>query len=141
MENAGVHVVGGQVADPVAGLVFGLGLMALGVAIHCVKSKVASGSIQRNSAIGIRTKATMSSDSAWQAGHVAAAPMLTATFLTAYAMGVISLALGLMSTLSDAKNTPVMVIPPGGLVTVLALLVVAAIKANSVARAVGHSDM
>ncbi|URM91147.1 SdpI family protein [Streptomyces sp. MRC013] len=141
MENADVHVVGGQVADPVAGFIFGLGLMALGVVIHYVKSKVASGGIQRNSVIGIRTKATMSSDSAWQAGHAAAAPMLTATFLTAYAMGVISSALGLTSTLGDAENPPVMVIAPGGLVVVLALLVIAAIKANSAARAVGRSCM
>lgn len=141
MENADVHVVGGQVADPVAEFVFGLGLMTLGVAIHCVKSKVASGGIQRNSAIGVRTKATMSSDSAWQAGHAAAAPMLTATFLTAYTMGVISSALGLTSTLIDAENSPAMVIPLGGLVVVLALLVISAIKANSAARAVGRSRM
>ncbi|MFF0170464.1 SdpI family protein [Streptomyces prasinus] len=126
--------------DPVAGFTFGAGLMTLGVAIHYMKSQVASGSIQRNSAIGIRTKATMSSDRAWQAGHASAAPMLTVTSLTAYATGAISLALGLAFTLSDTKNAAVITVPSAGLVGVLALLTAAAIKANSTARAVGHSD-
>ncbi|WPW33234.1 SdpI family protein [Streptomyces atratus] len=126
--------------DPVAGLVFGVGLITLGVMIHYVKNQVANGSIQRNSAIGIRTKATMSSDSAWQAGHASAAPMLTVTFLTAYAVGAISLAIILALTLSGDKNPAVIIVPLAGIVVVLALLTTAALKANSAARAVGHSD-
>ncbi|MEV0300770.1 MULTISPECIES: SdpI family protein [Streptomyces] len=124
--------------DPVAGFTFGVGLMTLGVMIHYVKSRVASGSIERNSTMGIRTKATMSSDRAWQAGHASATPMLTATFLTAYAMGAVSSALGLAFTLGDVRNAAVIIVPSAGLVAVLALLTAAAIKANSAARAAGH---
>ncbi|MFH8760660.1 SdpI family protein [Streptomyces atroolivaceus] len=126
--------------DPVGGLVSGVGLTTLGVMIHYVKNQVASGSIQRNSMIGIRTKATMSSDSAWQAGHASAAPLLTATYLTAYALGAISLALGLASTLSDGENAAVIIVPLAGFVVVLALLTTAAIKANATARASSLSD-
>ncbi|MEU5282506.1 SdpI family protein [Streptomyces sp. CA-278952] len=126
--------------DPVAGFTFGAGLMVLGAVIHYMKSQVASGSIESNSVMGIRTKATMSSDRAWQAGHVSAAPMLTVTFLTAYVTGAISLALGLAFTLSDTENATVIIVPSAGLVGVLTLLTTAAIKANSAACAVGHSD-
>ncbi|MFE9252042.1 SdpI family protein [Streptomyces sp. NPDC007088] len=126
--------------DPVAGFTFGAGLLTLGAVIHYMKSQVASGSIQRNSAIGIRTKATMSSDRAWQAGHTSAAPMLTVTFLTAYATGAVSLALGLAFTLSDTVNATVIIVPSAGLAGVLALITAAAIKANAAARAVGRSD-
>ncbi|GAA3982565.1 hypothetical protein GCM10022384_34360 [Streptomyces marokkonensis] len=125
--------------DPVAGFTFGVGLMTLGAVIHYMKSQVASGSIQRNSAIGIRTKATMSSDHAWQAGHASAAPVLTVTFLTAYGTGAISLALGLAFRLSDTANSTVIIVPSVGLVGILALLTAAAIRANSTARAVGDS--
>ncbi|MDT3725966.1 SdpI family protein [Streptomyces sp. DSM 41972] len=126
--------------DPVAGFAFGAGLMALGAVIHYMKSRVASGDIERNSAIGIRTKATMSSDRAWQAGHDSAGPMLTVTFLTAYGAGAISWALGLAFTLSDTANAAVVIVPSVGLVGVLALLTAAAIKANATARAVSGSD-
>ncbi|MEU6056773.1 SdpI family protein [Streptomyces sp. NPDC047097] len=78
--------------DPIAGWVLGAGLMTLGALVRYVTSQAASGSIRRNSAVGIRTKATMSSDRAWAAAHAAASPMLTATYLTAYAMGVIAFA-------------------------------------------------
>ncbi|GAA2911236.1 hypothetical protein GCM10020221_03740 [Streptomyces thioluteus] len=126
--------------DPVAGLVFGVGLIMLGVVMHYVKNQVASGSIQRNSVIGIRTKATMSSDSAWEAGHAAASPMLTVTYLTAYAVGAITLAIGLALMLSDAENPAVIIVPLIGIGAVLALLTAAAIKANSAARAADREN-
>ncbi|MFD7505141.1 SdpI family protein [Streptomyces sp. NPDC059850] len=132
--------LGGRAMNPGAGFVFGVGLITLGAMIHYVKNQVASGSIERNSVIGIRTKATMSSDHAWQAGHTSAAPMLTVTSLTAYAVGAISLAISLVLTLSDTENPAVIIVPLTGIVVVLALLTAAAVKANSAARAVDSSD-
>ncbi|MFJ8540773.1 SdpI family protein [Streptomyces sp. NPDC093586] len=126
--------------DSAAGLAFGVGLTTLGVMVHYVKNQAASGRIQRNSAVGIRTKATMSSDGAWRTGHASAAPMLTVTFLTAYATGAISLAISLALTLNDAENPAVVIVPLAGLVVVLALLTAAAVKANSAARAVGRPE-
>ncbi|MBH1938823.1 SdpI family protein [Streptomyces sp. AV19] len=126
--------------DPVAGLVFGVGLFTLGAMIHYMKNQVASGNIQRNSVIGIRTKATMSSDSAWEAGHASASPMLTVTYLTAYAVGAITLAIGLSLMLSDARNPAVLIVPLTGIGAVLALLTAAAVKANSAARAAAREQ-
>ncbi|OON81724.1 SdpI family protein [Streptomyces tsukubensis] len=120
--------------DPVAGPVCGVGLITLGVLMHYVKDRVASGSIHRNSVIGIRTKATMSSDNAWSAGHAAAAPMLTVTYLTAYALGSITLAISLVFAVSDVENPAVIVIPLSGIGAVLVLLSVAAAKADAAAR-------
>ncbi|MFI1302347.1 SdpI family protein [Streptomyces sioyaensis] len=140
MGNDDVYVLGGRTMDPVAGLVFGVGLTMLGVMVHYVKNQVASGSIRRNSAIGIRTKATMSSDGAWEAGHASASPMLTVTYLTAYAVGAITLAISLALTLSDTENPAVIIVPLAGICAVLALLTAAAIKANSAARAAGRAN-
>ncbi|WP_106399050.1 SdpI family protein [Actinocorallia populi] len=126
--------------DPVGGLAAGAGLIALGVMIHHVKSQVTSGNVQRNSVMGIRTKATMSSDSAWEAGHAAATPLLTATYLTAYITSAITFALGLALTLGDVENPAALIIPLCGIGVVLALLSVATVKANSAARAAGRAD-
>nr|WP_272923896.1 SdpI family protein [Streptomyces sp. SID3343] len=125
--------------DPAGGLAFAVGLITLGAVIHYVKKQVASGSIQRNSAIGIRTKATMSSDNAWEAGHAAAAPLLTATYLTAYAAGAITAAITVAAKLSDIEKPAAIAIPVAGIAAVLALLSVSAVKANSAARTAGHT--
>jgi hypothetical protein len=120
--------------DQTGEFVFGAGLLTLGAMIHYVKSQVAHGNIQRNSAIGIRTKATMSSDRAWEAGHAAAAPMLTATYLASYSLGVITLVGSLALTLSGVEHVVTIIVPLVGIFVVLALLTAASIKANSAAR-------
>jgi len=125
--------------DPVGGFVFGVGLLMLGVTIHFVSNQVASGDLGRNSAIGIRTKATMASDDAWEAGHAAAAPMLTVTHLTAYTAGAITLVIGVASTMTDVGRPVAIAVPLCGVGAVLTLLVMAASKANSAARAAGNS--
>ncbi|MFC3232086.1 SdpI family protein [Streptomyces nitrosporeus] len=126
--------------DPAAGLVFAVGLLALGAVIHYVKNQVAGGKIQRNSVVGIRTRATMSSDGAWQAGHASAVPVLKATFLTAYATGATSLVLGLALSSGDAGNPVAFIVPAAGYAVVLALLIAASLKADAAARAVDRPD-
>lgn len=123
--------------DPAGGLIFAMGLLALGAMIHYVKNQVASGNLGRNPAVGIRTRATMSSDAAWTAGHAAAAPLLTATYLTAYAVGVISAVLGVVLMLRDVEHLAVAVVPLAGVGAVITLLSLAANRANSAARATG----
>lgn len=126
--------------DPVAGWVFGAGLVTMGAMVHYMKNQITRGNIQRNSAVGIRTKATMSSDRAWAVGHAAASPMLTATYLTAYSVGVIAFAITVGVTLSDSENPAVIIAPLAGMGVVLALLTAAAVKANSAARAVNSDN-
>nr|WP_272919203.1 SdpI family protein [Streptomyces sp. SID8352] len=102
--------------------------------IHYVRNQVANGNIGRNSAVGIRTRATMSSDSAWEAGHASAGPLLAATFLTAYAAGALTLAVALAATLSGGGNPAVIAVPLTGYGAALVFLVAAAVKANAAAR-------
>ncbi|MFD0356811.1 SdpI family protein [Streptomyces sp. NPDC127110] len=126
--------------DPTAGFGFAAGLVAMGAVVHYMRNQVASGAIGRNSAVGIRTRATMASDGAWRAGHAAAAPMLTVAFLTAYAAAATSLALAAASASTGSGSPAAVIVPAAGTVAFLALLVTAAIKANSAARAADGQD-
>lgn len=51
----------------------------LAAAIGAVAGASSRGTLARNDAVGIRTKATKSSDAAWDAGHRAAVPAMRAT--------------------------------------------------------------
>lgn len=122
--------------DPVGGLAAGAGLLFLATVLHLVRSQIDSGSFDRNSAVGIRTRATRSSDAAWTAGHQAASPLLMATALTGYAVGLISLlvAIGCMAT--DTQGAAPLIIALSGDAVVIALLAFATSKANRAARGV-----
>ncbi|AEX68790.1 SdpI family protein [Corynebacterium diphtheriae] len=62
-----------------AALSASVGLILLSVLCLTLPKVAMSGNIQRNSAIGIRTKETKKSDSAWLEGHRKATPILRAT--------------------------------------------------------------
>ncbi|AZM92130.1 MULTISPECIES: SdpI family protein [Streptomyces] len=126
--------------DPTAGFGFAAGLVAMGAVVHYTRNQVASGATGRNSALGIRTRATMASDGAWRAGHAAAAPMLTVAFLTAYAAAAVSLALAVAAASTGSGSPAALVVPAAGTVAFLALLVTAAVKANAAARAADDPD-
>lgn len=62
--------------------IFGaMGLVVVGGAMLLIAGMGAKGSLARNGAVGIRTRATQVSDAAWQAGHESAAPVLRVTGL------------------------------------------------------------
>ncbi|MEU6110780.1 SdpI family protein [Streptomyces albidoflavus] len=122
--------------EPVAGLGFGVGLLAFGAAVHYVRAEIATGTVPRNYGAGIRTRATMSSERAWQAGHAAAGPRLRLSYLTAYGAGALSLLVSLVLALLDAAHPVVLVVPAAGMAAALGLLVAAARKADGAARAV-----
>lgn len=56
-----------------------IGVVVLTLVCGSIASASAKGSLPRNGAVGIRTKATKSSDAAWDAGHRAAVPMMRVT--------------------------------------------------------------
>ncbi|WP_092521203.1 SdpI family protein [Actinopolyspora saharensis] len=60
------------------GAVIGLaaGMLVLAGVFDYIRRDTIRGKLGRNQAIGIRTKPTMASERAWQAGHRAAAPWL-----------------------------------------------------------------
>lgn len=63
--------MGEQVPLPVA-VVVGLLLAATGAAMAVVVRAAAQGRLARNAYVGIRTRATLRSDSGWRDGHAAA---------------------------------------------------------------------
>ncbi|MFI8266626.1 SdpI family protein [Streptomyces sp. NPDC085665] len=127
-------LLGGRVMDPVGGLISGMGLMAPGLAIRYVANQVTAGRIGRNSAVGIRTKATLSSDRAWEAGHAAAWSMLRAASLTACIAASATFGGALAMTLTGGDAPALLVVPLVWIGLILALLTVAGVRANAAAR-------
>ena len=117
--------------DPVGGLSLGVGLVFLSLIIHFVRNEAVSGRLDRNSAIGIRTKATRSSDAAWLAGHRAAGPWLLVTAITGYVAGLTAIVIAVTLMATEGDNLAVMIVPLAGFVAVIALLITAASKADS----------
>ena len=80
-----------------------LSLTALGVSglIENMRRAVLDGAFARNWAMGLRTKATKSSDEAWERGHRAALPWLTATVVSTGLTAIGGLVLGVVAAAID----------------------------------------
>lgn len=86
--------------------------------------------LPRNDLMGIRTRATKASDSAWYAGHRAAAPLMWATAVAALMCAVVAVVLAAMAG-SDAAIGTVTIL---GYVLVTVLMLAAAAAASRAAR-------
>lgn len=64
-----------------AALIASMGLVILSALCLTISKTATSGTLHRNSAIGIRTSETKKSDAAWESGHREAAPILKVTGL------------------------------------------------------------
>lgn len=107
-------------------------LSLLSIFMH---QSIKKGSLSRNSAIGLRTKATLSSDQAWKDGHVAANPYLAAVVIVGAVAVVTSVVLPFAIGVQDGKYPPGLIAAPAiGLFLQVIVLVVATTKANSAAR-------
>lgn len=89
--------------------------------------------IGRNSVIGIRTRHTLASDAAWEAGHEAGVPYL-------YTMAVISFghAVALLCVELSDSTTAGNVLSLSGWVLILVCAVLAVTAANRAAKSAGH---
>ena len=121
--------------DPQGAIVAAVGLLCMSGMLHLVRNATVNGHLDRNSAIGIRTKATQRSDTAWSAGHRAAAPWILVTALTGYAGGLTALVLSVALLATDAQSPVALAIALAGYGVVIVLLVVSTGKANTAARA------
>lgn len=83
-------------------LVLILSLLVCGVVAYKSTESVVGGSLERNSAIGLRTRATRASDEAWRAGHEAALPVMRQALQLGYVgagLGVLGLVILLVADL------------------------------------------
>ncbi|EOM78316.1 SdpI family protein [Rhodococcus rhodnii] len=91
--------------------------------------------IPRNSMIGVRTSATLSSDRAWLIAHRVAAPYFAAIAVVGAAVVVVSAALPFAITAGDGRYPPAMALAPAlGLLIQAVVLVAAAMTAHSAAK-------
>ena len=108
-------------------------LVGLSLLLGWTSHASSSGGLERNSVIGIRTKATMASDEAWRAGHRAAASTVG---LAAWTCGLAGLACGVLTIVGSDLAVAMLVVGYAGLI---GLTIVAAVRAGRGARAVHTS--
>lgn len=105
-------------------------------------SSIKSGTLTRNTAIGLRTKSTLASDESWEQGHKAALPYLTATSITGIVGAVVTGGLMIGYTIGG-KGLPgaLIVVPILGLLVQVVTLVKATIDATTSAKQINqHQD-
>jgi uncharacterized membrane protein len=103
-------------------------LVAAGVLIGWIGIKATKGTLERNWMAGIRTKATLESDEAWEAAHYAGGRLMTWA-------GASSVVAGLL-LLVQPSNIAGLVILSVGVGLLLVLVVVSGIKGDRAAKAV-----
>lgn len=121
----------------------GVGIVFVSGFMHYVKSATENGSLDRNSAVGIRTKVTTASGPAWWEGHRAAGPWLLSGAFTGYFIAFLSLASAVYGMTSGGVGDAFMLIPGIGFLVLVVILVMATIIANkhgSKAEANGHKE-
>lgn len=120
--------------DP-SGIVIGAaGLVMAGPVIYIVTRQASQGAIDANSAIGIRTRTTKSSQEAWEIAHRAALPWVLVAALVSVATAVISVTtLVLANTVGSSEVAPVVVMV-AGYVGLLVLMSIATSAANRQVR-------
>lgn len=104
-------------------------LVSLGLLLGWCAQASRTGALERNALVGIRTPATMASDTAWEAGHRAAASALGAAAWTSAATGVTATVLAIAGSWVSGVVVAV------GYVALVVLLVTATSRAGRAARA------
>ncbi|WP_152471742.1 SdpI family protein [Nocardiopsis gilva] len=106
------------------------GLAAVAGLAHYIRHATANGSLGRNSAIGLRTRITKSSDAAWMEGHREAAPWLTVCAVTGYVISVLTTGVAVVALSMGSVGSAVVILPASGFMAVIVILVIAAIVAG-----------
>ncbi|QBI52691.1 SdpI family protein [Streptomonospora litoralis] len=113
-----------------------VGVVLVAGAAHWIKYATANGRLNRNLWIGIRTGATLSSDAAWESGHSAAAPWLTACSYTGYAASAGAIALAVYAGTRGISTVAASLVALCAFVGVVVLVVIAAVVAHRRASSV-----
>ncbi|MFD6949635.1 MULTISPECIES: SdpI family protein [unclassified Nocardiopsis] len=112
-----------------------LGLVVAAGAAHYVRSATRDGALERNAFLGLRTRATLSSDRAWREGHLAAGPWLVAAVRGGYLAAAAAAAAALAAMAADAFLLLAWAAVAVGYAVLLALLVIGTVRADAAAKA------
>ncbi|MCX5069002.1 SdpI family protein [Micromonospora lupini] len=120
--------------DRTADIAISAGLLILSGVLHFVMAQTRNGRLDRNAAVGIRTKATMSTEVAWHAGHRAAAPWLLGAAIAGYGSGILAVVISLGIGTAENRTPAPIIIALSGYVVVLVVMLIAVSEANRSAR-------
>lgn len=130
-EQGGMHRMD-DVAIPATMLTFSTLIIA--VPSHLTRAMSKAGTLQRNRAFGIKTRATLSGEHAWAHGHAAAEPWLLAAALCGYTTTASSALLLVLAAYAGLSAVPALVVAVTGFVGTAALIVAGGVVGNSAAR-------
>ncbi len=119
----------GSVDEVEALIIPAASLVSLGLLLGWMAQASRGDGLERNSLIGIRTRATMASDDAWRAGHRAAAALLGVAAWSSGGIGVTG------TVLAIAGSWLAGVAVAAGYLALVVLLVTATVRAGRAARA------
>ncbi|MGV0111793.1 SdpI family protein [Arthrobacter sp. CP30] len=105
----------------------------IGILFAGFSSMLRKDRISRNGAIGIRTKATMSSDEAWSRGQKAGAPWVLAGSIAAVVATIAGLTALLITGFEPSQVVNATIILPG-FALVIAMLITSGIAASKAAK-------
>lgn len=113
-----------------------IGVVMLSGLTAALASMCGKGALPRNGAVGIRTRATKSSDEAWDAGHRAAVPLMRRSAWFGLVMAVVTVVLVVVLGPGEDPGWEV-VVPIAGFIGVAVGLCLAGVVADRAAKAVG----
>lgn len=127
--------------EPLAALSLAWTLLLLGVVFQMMNRQVLEGTLHNNGAFGIRTRATRSSDAAWQAGHLAAVPMVEISYRLAYGWFALVLVLAVVMQATVDESFIPFILALVGIGVVVGISLWAAVQANRAAKRVRDAEL
>ncbi|KUM31068.1 hypothetical protein AQ436_16230 [Arthrobacter sp. EpRS66] len=115
--------------DLTSTLPFIAGLVIITFMTTVMAPQMKSGKLQRNSAIGIKTRHTQSSDQAWEQGHLSAAPWVQSASWTGWTLLIAVTILCLVDRVAMAFGITAL-----GYVLCIGLLLISGRQANIAAK-------
>jgi uncharacterized membrane protein len=120
------------------GITGAFGLLTIALVVGVMVHQIRAATLSRNGVFGIRTPQTQASEEAWQAGHLAAVPLLRVSVVLSVIAAVALV--GLSVWLSRAAPASAMSVDSTAVQVAFAVVVLvvlaAAVKANRAAREV-----
>jgi uncharacterized membrane protein len=121
----------------IAALMLAFGLFLITGLAAATRRLIKTNKLPRNTAFGLRTPKTTSSDAAWRAGHLAAVHLLGSTWVISALGGTATFVAALLST-GDAAIWTVLKVAGIGYGLSIAALMLAAVVADRAARRVAE---